>query len=85
MSRDDIQCFSCSHYIKNSSCGACGDSTEDLIKSISLALEEDINEPQKDEIHAKYSCKIVQKYPEEFEKLNPLKCKYYMPSFYKMF
>jgi hypothetical protein len=85
MSQEVIQCFSCSHYIKNSSCGACSDTSENLIQSITDTLENEITESQKDEIKVKYSCKIIQKYPDEFEKVNPLKCKYYLPSFYKMY
>lgn len=86
MSQNDLKCFTCSHYMKNSSCGPCGENVEEIMQNVANSINDDLEEhqvPHKEII--KYSCKIVQKYPKEYENLNPSKCKYYMPSFYKLY
>jgi len=85
MSQNELQCFTCAHFIKNSSCGACIENSKKKIQNIDNLLNEDSEGSQKNDYVLKSSCKIVQKYPKESDNLNPSKCKYYMPSFYKLY
>ena len=76
------QCLKCSHYIKNTSCGSCADEGAELVKNIfnasgnpadKLFESEDLN-------LLKYSCKVVMNSPEDFNVVDPLGCRYYLPS-----
>lgn len=81
------QCLKCSHYLKNTSCGSCIDEGAELVKNImnpngnssdKLFEMEDLN-------FLKYSCKVVMNSPEDFNVVDPLKCRYFLPSVLRLF
>ena len=78
----DPQCLRCHHYLKNSSCGSCTDAGAELVHNIlnsSDIQDNKILEPE--EINRwKYSCKVVINNLEDFDVVNPMKCKYYLPN-----
>ena len=81
------QCLKCSHYIKNTSCGSCADEGAEIVKNIfnasgnstdNLFESEDLN-------LLKYSCKVVMNSSEDFNVVDPLECRYYLPSVLRLF
>ena len=79
MTENKPQCSSCKHYMANSSCGPCADQGSDTIESIAQELGVDAQQSEEDEIFVlKSSCKILSRYPEDFNVVNPYDCKYYM-------
>jgi len=79
MTENKPQCPSCKHYIANSSCGPCADQGPQVIESIAKELGVEARQSKEDEIFAlKSSCKILSRYPEDFNVVNPFDCKYYM-------
>ena len=78
------QCSTCKHNINTISCSSCASKGIKMIEKIANELNEDLPENLSNEIDSfKYSCKIIMRYPEEFKKLDPFNCKYYIPSFYR--
>ncbi len=83
MTENIPQCPKCKHYMANSSCGPCVDKGTDMIESIAKELGVDAQQSEEDEILAlKSSCKILSRYPEDFNVVNPCECKYYMSAAY---
>ena len=79
MTEKKPQCTSCKHSMGNSSCGPCADQGSQMIEKISKELGINAQLTEEDELKAfKLSCKILSRYPEDFEIVNPFKCKYYM-------
>ena len=79
MTKNKPQCISCKHSMENSSCGPCADQGSQMIENIAKELGVDAHITEEDELKAlKLSCKILSRYPEDFEVVNPFKCKYYM-------
>ena len=79
MSEKKPQCTSCKHSMENSSCGPCVDQGSQIIENITNELGIDAQVTEEDELKAlKLSCKILSRYPEDFEVVNPYNCKYYM-------
>lgn len=79
MSEKKPQCISCKHYIENSSCGPCADQGSQMIENIAKELGVETQQTEEDELNAlKLSCKILSRYPEDFEVVDPFNCKYYM-------
>ncbi len=79
MTENKPQCTKCKHYMANSSCGPCADQGSQMIESIEKELGVDAQQSEEDELFAlKSSCKILSRYPEDFNVVNPFNCKYYM-------
>ena len=79
MTENKPQCTSCKHNIGNSSCGPCVDKGSDMIENIDQELGIGAYQSKEDELFAlKSSCKILSRYPEDFNVVNPYECKYYM-------
>ena len=80
------QCLKCCHNIKNTACGSCGD--EELInKNVINASVKSADKLLKTEDleFFKYSCKVVMNSPEDFNVVDPLKCRYFLPSVLKLY
>ncbi len=75
MDEKKFLCHKCKHNIKNTSCG---DKIGSLIKNISEATDLKIAQEDNDVEFLKLTCKIVMKYPEEKNAINPMNCKYYL-------
>ena len=76
------QCPICKHNAKTSSCGPCVDKGSEMIENITKELGVEPVSTEEDEIKTlKLSCKILMRYPEDFEVVDPFNCKYYMSSF----
>ncbi len=80
MNEKSIKCPNCKHYAKNSSCGPCVDQGAKTIQAIDLSLGAEIANPDEKENDFKYFCKIIMRYPEDFNNVDPHDCKYYLPS-----
>lgn len=81
MSEKKAQCLSCRHNVKNNSCGACVDKGKILIGEIVGTADVEPNDDMPKEINElKYQCKVLTRYPEEFQEINVFHCKYYLPS-----
>ena len=78
------KCITCKHSTKSNSCGPCSTKNTKLLDNISNTLGVEIPESEKIN-ELKHSCKILLKYPEDFDTINPYKCKYYMPSYLRMY
>ena len=75
-----LQCETCKHNARLSSCGACIDEGAKIIDKIAIDLGAEIVNPE-DEINKyKYYCKIIINYPEDFNEIDPFNCKYYLNS-----
>ena len=76
-------CTKCKHSIKNSSCGPCSDDKgTEMIENIAKELGIEPQYSEKDDLKAlKLSCKILNRYPEDYESVDPYECKYFMSSF----
>ena len=76
------QCHRCHHYMKNSSCGSCVDEGAELVQNILNSTDfQDNKLLESEEINLlKYACKVVINSPEDFNVVNPLDCKYYLPN-----
>jgi hypothetical protein len=77
-SEPEPQCYKCKHFMQNSSCGSC---VNQGIKQIQSILNEGQESPDTNKIDLietlKYSCRIVVNDPNDFNVVNPLKCKYF--------
>jgi DNA polymerase III sliding clamp (beta) subunit (PCNA family) len=72
--------------MKSSSCGPCASKGDEILKTLSDELEIDLNDSEKTKIdQLKSKCKILLKYPEEYEEIDPYGCKFFMPSALKFF
>ncbi len=68
--------------MENSPCGPCADQGSQMIGTIAKELGVDAQLTEEDEMKAlKLSCKILSRYPEDFEAVDPFNCKYYMSAF----
>ncbi|MEJ2277752.1 MAG: hypothetical protein P8Y70_08405 [Candidatus Lokiarchaeota archaeon] len=86
MSEKRVQCHSCKHNMKTTSCGSCVEQGAKMIKSIAKDLELNSEPSGDNEIELlTSSCKIILEYPEEFPKINPYQCKYYLPTALKFY
>ncbi len=82
MTEKKPQCTSCKHSMENSPCGPCADQGSQMIGTIAKELGVDAQLTEEDEMKAlKLSCKILSRYPEDFEAVDPFNCKYYMSAF----
>ncbi|MBN1801799.1 MAG: hypothetical protein JW891_09855 [Candidatus Lokiarchaeota archaeon] len=80
MSEKSVKCLTCKHYAKNSSCSPCMDQGTRIIHAIDLSISAEIVRPDEEQNTYKYSCKIIMRYPEDFNNVDPYDCKYYLPS-----
>jgi len=79
-------CLSCKHSIQNSSCGPCSDKESNVLEKIAQELGVELIESKEDHINSlKLSCKILSRYPEDDEVVNPIDCKYYLPAALRFF
>ena len=79
MTEKKPQCNSCKHSMENSSCGPCADQGSQMIENIAKELGVGAQLTEEDELKAlKLSCKILSRYPEDFEAVDPFNCRYYM-------
>jgi hypothetical protein len=86
MTDKKAKCYTCKHNIKKSSCGTCADKGTEMITNIAKELDIDLNHEQNNEVkNLKSSCKIILEYPDEYEEINPFKCKFYLPSVYNFY
>lgn len=80
------QCFICRHNLKNTSCSPCMDKGSKFIENIASDLDIELLSTEEENINSlKCSCKILMKYPEDFNIINPYKCKYYISSALKFY
>ena len=75
-----LQCTTCRHNIKTTSCGSCADKGSQMVENIAKELGVEVNSSEEDTF--RQNCKIVMQYPEDYDAVDPYKCKYYMSSFY---
>ena len=79
-------CLSCKHSIQNSSCGPCSDKGSQVLENIGNELGIEIVETEQEQVNSlKLSCKIINRYPEDNESINPFDCKYHLPSALRFF
>ncbi len=78
------KCFTCKHSIKSNSSGPCSNKSTKILDDLSDFLGVEISESEKIN-ELKHSCKILLKYPEDFDLFNPYRCKYYMPYYLRMY
>ena len=79
-------CLSCKHNFQNSSCGPCSDKESKVLEDIAQELRVELVETEEDQINSlKVSCKILSRYPEDSEVVNPIDCKYYLPAALRFF
>ena len=79
-------CFSCKHSIQNNSCGPCSDKESNVLENITQELGVKFIETEEDQLNSlKLSCKILSRYPEDTEVVNPIDCKYYLPAALRFF
>jgi len=76
MTEAKIQCVNCQHNLEQSSCGKCVDNAAN---SLGIQTKWDSRIDQH-----KYLCKIVVNNPKDFDQVNPLKCPYYFPNFFRV-
>lgn len=78
------RCLSCKHNVKSNSNSPCASKGTQMLNDISTSLGIELSESDRiDEL--KHLCKILKKYPEDYDFLNPYECKYYMPSYFRMY
>lgn len=65
------QCPTCRHYLALSSCGACANRKVEALKSNTAINLDDLDE-------MKLKCKVIVNDPEEYDKIDPFNCRYYM-------
>ncbi|MBY9006477.1 MAG: hypothetical protein KGD63_06935 [Candidatus Lokiarchaeota archaeon] len=85
MNKAKPKCFTCKHNLTNSSNGPCASKGVNILNKISNSLGIEISDPNEEINELKHFCKIIKKYPEDYDILNPYKCIYYFPSYYRMF
>ena len=79
-------CLSCKHSIQNSSCGPCSDKESNILENIAQELGVNLLETEEEQLNSlKLSCKIISRYPEDRESINPFNCKYHLPSALRFF
>ncbi|MHA1147840.1 MAG: hypothetical protein ACTSR8_06305 [Promethearchaeota archaeon] len=77
------QCFTCKHNIADTSCGSCTSKGTEMVENIAKELGINISENQNELSTIKYNCKVIMRYPEEFESVDPFNCKFYLPSYFR--
>jgi len=79
-------CLSCKHSIQNSSCGPCSDKESSVLENIAQELGVELIESEEDQVNLlKLSCKILSRYPEDADVVNPIDCKYYLSAALRFF
>lgn len=79
MEQKKPKCLSCKHNLQNSSCGPCSDKETQVLENIEKELGVEIFETEQEQVNLlKLSCKIISKYPEDSESINPFDCKYHL-------
>ena len=77
------QCLTCKHNAKITSCGPCADKNAEILEGISEVTGVNVQNTADDDIRGlKLTCKILLRYPEDFDIVDPFNCKYYMSSFF---
>ena len=77
------QCTTCKHNINTTSCSPCATKGSQMVENIGKELGVELNNTEEDEFHYfKQNCKIIMRYPEDYDKVNPFECQFYMPSFF---
>lgn len=66
-----IQCTRCRHYLAASSCGACANKKIESLKSNTTFGLSDLD-------GIKMKCKVIMNDMEEFDKIDPFNCKYFL-------
>lgn len=83
MSEKKPQCLTCKHNARVTSCGPCADKGAMILEGISEATGVDVKSTADDDVHGlKLGCKILIRYPEDFDIVDPYNCRYYMSSFF---
>jgi len=76
-----ILCLTCKHNLRNNSCGPCVNREPILIDNKTFNLGMDlINSEDENISFLKSSCKILMKYPEDYDAIDLYNCKYYLSS-----
>ena len=84
MSEKKPQCNTCKHNIADTSCGSCTSKGSEMVENIAKELGVELSESENDPTTMKNKCKIIMRYPEEFDLVDPFNCKFYLPSFFKI-
>ena len=80
MNEKKLQCLTCRHNLKMRSCGPCANKGSKIIEEITSVLEDDFQSSAEKIYELKYSCKILMNSNDDFEKIDPYNCKYYLSS-----
>ncbi len=81
MEQKKPMCPSCKHSIQNSSCNTSSDKKSNVLENIERELGIEIVETEQEQVNLlKLSCKIINRYPEDSEYINPFDCKYHLPA-----
>lgn len=81
MEQKKPMCPSCKHSIQNSSCSTSSDKKSNVLENIAKELGIEIFETENEKVNLlKLSCKIIIKYPEDSESINPFDCRYHLPA-----
>lgn len=78
------QCFNCLHKTQKSGCGTCASENLERVKKVlsnGTSMNDSVNQ---DLVLLKYTCKVVMQDPSDFDVVNPLDCKYFMPNIFKI-
>ena len=80
MSEKKPLCLNCRHNINNAG-GSCATAGIKMVEKIAKELDIDNLKLENDPIDfLKQTCKILMKYPEDYNTIDPYNCKYYMSS-----
>ncbi len=86
MEQKKPMCTSCKHSIQNSSCGPGSDKESNVLENIAKELGIEMVEIEQEKVNLlKLSCKIIIRYPEDRESINPFDCKYHLPAALRFF
>ena len=80
MSEKRPLCHKCRHNMSNSS-GSCATAGRKMVEKIAKELDIDEMKLENDPLDFyKQTCKILMNYPEDYDKVDPFNCKYFMSS-----
>ena len=86
MSEKKPQCLTCKHNIRNTSCGPCVNREPIVIDNEMFNLGIDlITSEEENASYLKSSCKLLMKYPDDYEVIDLYNCKYYISSSLKFY
>ena len=85
MTEKKLQCLTCRHNLKIRSCGPCANKRSMIIEDAKSAFVDEFQSSREKTDILKQTCKILMNTTENFDDIDPYKCKYYLSSALKFY